>query len=109
VVLPHQAVMERAVVLGYGANQAMASPALASLVNEYSSLLASQARARCPFASCAACACTHAQHAALPCGLIPQKKRMHPAGPSMQTFAIPRLGRACDGSPALLVCMPAPE
>lgn len=41
--VPDQAVLERAVVLGYGANATVASPALASLVNEYSALLASQA------------------------------------------------------------------
>ena len=29
-------------VLGYGANQAVASPSLASLVNEYAAILASQ-------------------------------------------------------------------
>jgi hypothetical protein len=37
-----QNLMEKAVVLGLGANQQQASPALASLVNEYASLLASQ-------------------------------------------------------------------
>lgn len=37
-----QSLMERAVVLGFSANQQEASPALASLVNEYASLLASQ-------------------------------------------------------------------
>ena len=44
-----QNLMERAVVLGYGANQAVASPSLAALVNEYAAILASQVRgARCP-------------------------------------------------------------
>ena len=51
--MPDQAVLERAVVLGYGANAAVASPALASLVNEYSALLASQARSH---PSCGGCA-----------------------------------------------------
>lgn len=39
-----QNLMERAVVLGFSANHQEASPALASLVNEYASLLASQVR-----------------------------------------------------------------
>ena len=43
-----QNLMERAVVLGYGANQAVASPSLAALVNEYAAILASQVRRRHP-------------------------------------------------------------
>ena len=37
-----QNLMERAVVLGHGANQEETSPALASLVNQYASILAAQ-------------------------------------------------------------------
>lgn len=39
---PLQNLMERAVVLGHGANQEETSPALASLVNQYASILAAQ-------------------------------------------------------------------
>ena len=41
---PLQNLMERAVVLGHGANQEETSPALASLVNQYASILAAQVR-----------------------------------------------------------------
>lgn len=37
-----QSLMERAVVLGHGANKEEASPALAALVNQYAGLLAAQ-------------------------------------------------------------------
>lgn len=37
-----QNLMERAVVLGHGANKEETSPALASLVNQYASILAAQ-------------------------------------------------------------------
>ena len=37
-----QTLMERAVVLGHGANQEETSPALASLVNQYANILAAQ-------------------------------------------------------------------
>ena len=40
-----QRLVERAVVLGLGARQAQAAPALADLVAQYAGLLASQARA----------------------------------------------------------------
>lgn len=39
-----QSLMERAVVLGHGANTEETSPALAALVNQYASLLAAQVR-----------------------------------------------------------------
>ena len=39
-----QSLMEKAVVLGHGANKEETSPALAALVNQYASLLAAQVR-----------------------------------------------------------------
>lgn len=51
--------MERAVVLGYGANQAVASPSLAALVNEYAAILASQVRRRHPAKDFPGYCCRH--------------------------------------------------
>lgn len=51
-----QNLMERAVVLGHGANQEETSPALASLVSQYASILAAQVG----IAPCLHCSCSRA-------------------------------------------------
>ena len=85
--------MERAVVLGHGANKEEASPALAALVNQYAGLLAAQVGMS---ACCMLCTRTR------PCklyGCRPQER-----GSKCPTIMPQYLVRACDGC----VLAPAP-